>query len=52
MVPRSFQIQITGPKTGSAPTKTGLPYNFCFIKLLPRGTIEALDAPQTMFRAP
>ncbi len=34
------------------PTKTDLPYNFCFIKFLPSLTVEALDAPQTLFRAP
>ncbi len=52
MGPRSFQIQITGPKMWSAPTKTGLPYNFCFIKFLPSCKVEAEDAPQTLFRAP
>ncbi len=34
------------------PTKTDLPYNFCFIKVLPSLTVEAVDAPQTLFRAP
>ncbi len=29
-----------------------LPYNFCLIKFLPSLTVEAVDAPQTMFRAP
>ena len=29
-----------------------LPYNFCFIKFLPSLTVEAVDAPQTLFRAP
>ena len=52
MGPRSFQIRITGPKICSAPTKTDLPYNFCFKKFLPSLTVEAIDAPQTLFRAP
>ncbi len=29
-----------------------LPYNFCFIKFLPSLTVEAVDLPQTLFRAP
>jgi len=41
-----------GPKTYSTPTKTGLPYNFCFIKFSPGCTVEAVDAPQTLFRSP
>jgi hypothetical protein len=28
----------------SAPTKTGLVYNFCFIKYSPSCTVEAVDA--------
>jgi hypothetical protein len=52
MGPRSLQIQITGPQICSAPTKTDLPYNFCFIKFSPSGTVEAVDALQTLFRAP
>jgi hypothetical protein len=52
MGPRSFQIRITGPKICSAPTKRDLPYNFCFIKFSPSGTVEAVDAVQTLFRAP
>jgi hypothetical protein len=36
----------------SAQTKTGLPCNFCFLKFLPSCTVEAEDAPQTLFRAP
>ena len=52
MGPRSFQIWISGPKIGSAPTKTDLPYNFCFIKILPSLTVEAVDSLQTLFRAP
>jgi hypothetical protein len=34
------------------PTKTVLPYNFCFINCLPSLTVEAVDAPQTLFRDP
>ena len=34
------------------PTKTDLPYNFCFINFFPSLTIEAVDALQTLFRAP
>jgi hypothetical protein len=41
-----------GPKIFSAPTKTVLPYNFCLINFLPSLTLEAVDAPQTLFRAP
>ena len=48
----SFLIRITGPKIWSAPTKTDLPYNFCFIKFLPSCMVEAVDALQTLFRAP
>ena len=33
MGPRSFRIRILGPKIWSAPTKTDLPYNFCFINI-------------------
>jgi hypothetical protein len=29
-----------------------LPYNFGFIKKIPSLTVEAIDAPQTLFRAP
>ena len=36
----------------SAPTKTDLPYNFCFIKFSHSCTVEAVDALQTLFRAP
>ena len=50
--PRSIKIQIAEPKTWSAPTKTGLAYNFCFIKFLPSCTVEAVDAPQNLFRSP
>jgi len=52
MGPRSFQIRISGPKIWSAPTKTDLPYNFCFINCFPSLTVAAVDALQTLFRAP
>ncbi len=52
MGPRSFQIRISGPKIRSAPTKTDLPYNFCFINFFPSLTVVAVDAIQTLFRAP
>ncbi len=29
-----------------------LPYNFCLIEILPSLTVVAVDAPQTLFRAP
>jgi hypothetical protein len=50
--PRSFQIRILGPKIWSAPTKTDLPYNFCFIKFFSSLTVAAVEALQTLFRAP
>ncbi len=50
--PRYFQIWIMGPKIRSTPTKMVLPYNFGFIKKFPSLTVEAVDAPQTLFRAP
>jgi hypothetical protein len=34
------------------PTKTGMPFNFCFIKFLPSLTVEAAEAGQTLFIAP
>ncbi len=49
---RSFRIRILGPKISSAPTKTDLAYNFCFIKFFPSLTVAAVDALQTLFRAP
>ncbi len=49
--PRSFKIQITGQKTWSAHSKTGLAYKFCFIKLLTSCTVEATDSPQSLFGA-
>ncbi len=39
-------------KYDPSPTKTDLPYNFCFIQFLPSLTVEAVDARQTLFRAP
>jgi hypothetical protein len=35
------------PKNMIRPTKTDLPYNFCFINVLPSLTVEAVDALQT-----
>ncbi len=35
----------------SIPTKTDLPYNFCFIKFLPSLMVEAVNSLQTLFRA-
>ncbi len=35
-----------------APTKTDLPYNFCFIKIFLSLVVAAVDALQTLFRAP
>ncbi len=52
MGPRSFQIQIRDQKMWSVPTKTGMPYNFCFIKFLQSQTVETAEAGQTLFRAP
>ncbi len=52
MGPRSFGIQITDLKMWPAPTKTGVPYNFCFIKFSPNRTFEAAEAHPTLFRAP
>ena len=40
------------PKNMIPPPKTDLPYNFCFIKKFPSLTVEAVDALQTLFRAP
>ena len=52
MGPRSFQIWNSGPKIWSAPTKTDPHYNFCVINFFPSLTVEAVDALQTLFRAP
>jgi len=40
------------PKNMICPTKTGLAYNFCFIKILPSCTVETVEAPKTLFRTP
>jgi len=52
MGPRSFQIQITDPKMWCAPTKTGVPYNFCLIKFSPIQMFEAAEAGHTLLRTP
>jgi hypothetical protein len=46
------RYKFMGPKTLSAPTKTGLAYKLCFIMFLPSCTVEAVEAPQTLPRAP
>ena len=43
---------LASQKYDPPPPKTVLPYNFCLIKFLPSLTVEAVDAPQTLFRAP
>jgi hypothetical protein len=40
------------PKNMIHPTKTHLPNNFCFINNFPSLTVAAVDALQTLFRAP
>jgi hypothetical protein len=40
------------PKNMIHPPKTDLPYNFCFIKISPSLTVVAVDALQTLLRAP
>jgi hypothetical protein len=45
MAPRPFQSQIMGPKTWSGPTKTGVPYNFCFIMFFRSSMAEEAEAP-------
>jgi hypothetical protein len=49
-----FPDPVYGPKNmiPPPPTKTDLPYNFCFINFFPSLTVEAVDALQTLFRAP
>ncbi len=49
---RSFRIQIMDLKMWCAPTKTGMPYNFCFIKFSPSQMVESAEAGQMLFRAP
>jgi hypothetical protein len=39
------------PKNMICPSKTGLSYNFCLIKYSPSCMVEAVDAPQALFRA-
>jgi hypothetical protein len=57
MAPEAHGAQVLpdpdyGPKNIIAPLKTDLPYNFCFIKNFPSLTVAAVDALQTLFRAP
>jgi hypothetical protein len=57
MAPEAHGVQVIpdpdfGPENIIHPTKTDLPYNFCIIKFLPSLTVEAVDAPQTLFRGP
>ncbi len=57
MAPEVLGAQVLlDPDYGSenviCPTKTGAPYNFCFIKCSPYRTVEAAEAHQTLFRAP
>ena len=58
MAPEAHGAQVLpdpdfGPKNMiRPPTKTDLPYNFCFIKFLLSLTVEAVDFLQTLFRAP
>ena len=57
MAPEAHGAQVLpdpdfGPKNMIRPTKTDLPYNFCFIKFSPSCTVEAVDALQPLFRAP
>ncbi len=57
MAPEAHGAQVLpdpdfGPKNMIRPPKTDLPYNFCFIKNFPSRTVAAVDALQTLFRAP
>jgi hypothetical protein len=57
MAPEAHGAQVLpdldyGPKDMIPLTETVLHYKFCFIKFLPSLTVEAVDAPQTLFRAP
>ncbi len=57
MAPEAHGAQVLpdpdfGPKNMIHPTKTDLPYNFCFIIFFPSLTVEAVDSLQTLFRAP
>jgi hypothetical protein len=49
---RPFQIRILGQKIWSCHTDADLTYNFSWIKFLPRITVAAVEALQTLFRAP
>ena len=50
--PRSFWIRIWDPKRWPTPTKSWVPCNFCFIKFLPKRTVESPEAPRTLFTHP
>ena len=57
MAPEAHGAQVLpdpdfGPKNMIPPTKTDLPYNFCVINFFPSLTVAAVDALQTLFRAP
>ncbi len=57
MAPEAHGVQVLPdpefrPKNMIRPTKTDPPYNFCFIKFFPSLTVEAVDALQSLFRAP
>ena len=57
MAPEAHGAQILpepdfGPKNMISPPKTDLPYNFCFIIFFPSLMVAAVDALQTLFRAP
>ena len=41
-----------GLKKVTLSTKSGVPCNFCFIKFLPKRTVEAPEAPHTPFSYP
>ena len=48
MRPRSFRIQIWGPKRWPAPIKSGVPCNFCLIKFLPKCMLSLLRHPRPL----
>ena len=50
--PGPSRSRLGSQKYDPPPTKTVLPYNFCFIKFSPSCTVEAVDALQALFRAP
>ena len=41
-----------GPKKVTRPIKSGVPCNFFFIKISPKRTVEAPEAPRTPFTHP